>query len=286
MANPIGFIIGVIAILVTAFITAYMTSETFREKVNAVFKAVGDFIKKAIDFISGIVQGVFNWLKDNWPLLLAILTGPFGLAIKFIFDNWDKILEFVKGIPTKIGNFLKNAWDSITSGLKTAWTNTTNFFTSIYDTIKGLPGKFGGFLKGLWDGLLSGLRGVWQSVKDFWNNTIGGKGFDINIPDWVPIFGGKKYSIRIPRLAQGGVAMPVPGGILANIAEGGRPERIEPLDPDGLSKRDKAIIKELSGGQGGGMTFNIYPSAGMDERALAEMISRRISFMTRKGATA
>ena len=81
--------------------------------------------------------------------------------------------------------------------------------------------------------------------------------------------------------------MPVPGGILANIAEGGRPERIEPLDPDGLSKRDKAIISELSGGAGGkGMTFNIYPSAGMDERELADMISRKISFMMRKGAAA
>jgi phage-related protein len=287
MANPIGFLIGIIAILVTAFITAYATSEDFRNKVNAAFQAVSDFVKPIIDGILGVVTGVFNWVRDNWPLLLAIITGPFGLAIKFIYDNWDSILAFIKGIPDKIGGFLKNAWDSITTGVKTAWTNTTNFFTTIFNTIKGLPGQFGGFLKGLWDGLLSGLKGVWQSVKDFWNNTIGGKGFSLSIPDWVPVFGGKKYDIRIPRLAQGGVAMPVPGGILANIAEGGRPERIEPLDPDGLSKRDKAIISELSGGAGGkGMTFNIYPSAGMDERELADMISRKIAFMTRKGAAA
>jgi hypothetical protein len=286
MANPIGFIIGIIAILVTAFITAYATSEDFRNKVNAAFKAVSDFIKPIIDGILEVVTGVFNWVRDNWPLLLAIITGPFGLAVKFIFDNWDKILKFVQSIPGKIGNFLRNAWDSITTGVQTAWRNTTNFFTTIFNTIKGLPSKFGGFLRGLWDGLLSGLRGVWDSVRSFWNNTIGGKGFSINIPDWVPIFGGKKYDIRIPRLAQGGVAMPVPGGILANIAEGGRPERIEPLDPDGLSKRDKAIISELSGGGGKGMTFNIYPSQGMDETALAEMISRKIAFMTRKGATA
>jgi phage-related protein len=287
MANPIGFLIGIIAILVTAFITAYATSEDFRNKVNAAFQAVSDFVKPIIDAILGAVTGVFNWVRDNWPLLLAIITGPFGLAIKFIYDNWDGILAFIKGIPEKIGGFLKNAWDSITTGVKTAWTNTTNFFTTIFNTIKGLPGQFGGFLKGLWDGLLSGLKGVWQSVKDFWNSTIGGKGFSIDIPGWVPVFGGKKYDIRIPRLAQGGVAMPVPGGILANIAEGGRPERIEPLDPDGLSKRDKAIISELSGGAGGkGMTFNIYPSAGMDERELADMISRKISFMMRKGAAA
>ena len=286
MANPIGFIIGIIAILVTAFITAYATSEDFRNKVNAAFQAVSDFVKPIIDAILGAVTGVFNWVRDNWPLLLAIITGPFGLAIKFIYDNWDAIVDFVKKIPQRIGTALKGVWDGLTSFLKTAWTNTTAFFEGIFKTVRELPGKFGGFLKSLWDGLLSGLKGVWDSVRSFWNNTIGGKGFSIDIPAWVPIFGGKKYDIRIPRLAQGGVAMPVPGGILANIAEGGRPERIEPLDPDGLSKRDKAIISELSGGGGKGMTFNIYPSQGMDEAALAEMISRKIAFMTRKGATA
>lgn len=287
MANPIGFVIGLIALLVTAFITAYNTSEEFRRVVDGVFQAVGKVIGDIVKGIGDAIGGFIKWITDNWPMLLAILTGPFGLAAKFIFDNWDKILAFVKELPGKVGNFLKTLWDGIVNGIKTAWTNTTNFFNTIFNTIKGLPGKFGGFLKGLWDGLLSGLKGVWDSVRSFWNSTIGGKGFSLSIPDWVPIFGGKTYDIRIPRLAKGGVAMPVPGGILANIAEGGRPERIEPLDPDGLSQRDKAIIKELSGKQGGtGMTFNIYPSAGMDERALAEMISRKIAFMTRKGATA
>jgi hypothetical protein len=42
-------------------------------------------------FIKGIVVGVFNWLKDNWPLVLAILTGPIGLAVLAIVDHWDTI---------------------------------------------------------------------------------------------------------------------------------------------------------------------------------------------------
>jgi phage-related protein len=286
MANPIGFVIGLIALLVGAFITAYTTSEDFRNTVNNALGAVRDFFVAAWETISGALRAVWDWLSANWPLLLAILTGPIGLAVKFIVDNWDSIVDFVKKIPERIGSALRGVWDGLTSFLRTAWTNTTTFFETIFRTVRELPGKFGGFLKSLWDGLLSGLKGVWDSVRSFWNNTIGGKGFTIDIPGWVPVFGGKKYDIRIPRLAQGGVAMPVPGGILANIAEGGRPERIEPLDPDGLSKRDKAIISELSGGGGKGMTFNIYPSQGMDETALAEMISRKIAFMTRKGATA
>ena len=78
--------------------------------------------------------------------------------------------------------------------------------------------------------------------------------------------------------------MPSSGGTVATIAEAGRPERIEPLDPDGLSKRDKAMINLLTKGGTAGATFNVYPSAGMDEVELAALISRQIAFQTRRGA--
>ena len=287
MANPIGFIIGIIAILVTAFITAYNTSETFRNIVNNALGAVRDFFVNAWEVIKGALMGVWEWLKENWPLLLAILTGPIGLAVKFIIDNWDNIVAFVKKIPGRIKDALRGVWDGITNFLKDAWTNTKNFFTTIFDYVKDLPARMVRGAGRIWDFLVDGIKGAWQLVKNFWNSNIGGKGFTIGVPDWVPFFGGKKYDIRIPRLAQGGTVMPTPGGVLANIAEAGRPERVEPLDPDGLSKRDKAMIALLAGQQGGkGMTFNIYPSQGMDETELAEMVSRKVAFMMRRGAVA
>jgi hypothetical protein len=94
--------------------------------------------------------------------------------------------------------------------------------------------------------------------------------------------------VRFPRLAEGGVVRPSVGGTLALIGEAGRSERVEPLDPDGLSRRDKALIKELvgPGSSGSGMVINVYPSQGMDEAELANMISRKIAFMTRRGAVA
>jgi hypothetical protein len=74
------------------------------------------------------------------------------------------------------------------------------------------------------------------------------------------------------------------GGSLVNVAEAGQAERIEPLDENGLSKRDKALILALSGSSSGGATINVYPSAGMDERELANMVSRKLAFEIRKGA--
>ena len=43
------------------------------------------------DTIKKVVLGVFNWIKDHWPLLLVILTGPFGLAMVAIAKHWDTI---------------------------------------------------------------------------------------------------------------------------------------------------------------------------------------------------
>ena len=90
--------------------------------------------------------------------------------------------------------------------------------------------------------------------------------------------------VIVPKFAKGGIVFPSMGGSLVNVAEAGRAERIEPLDENGLSKRDKALILALSGGGSAGATINVYPSAGMDERELANMVSRKLAFEIRKGA--
>lgn len=88
------------------------------------------------------------------------------------------------------------------------------------------------------------------------------------------------------RMAEGGIVSPSGGGIMAMIAEAGRPERVEPLDPDGLSKRDKAMIQFLTGGTAGAINITVNPSAGMDEKELAAVVSRRLAYELRRGATA
>jgi hypothetical protein len=58
------------------------------------------------------------------------------------------------------------------------------------------------------------------------------------VPDWVPFIGGKTIGfkvptvahIKIPKLAQGGVVMPSPGGSIVNVAEAGQAEAIIPLN--------------------------------------------------------
>jgi len=48
------------------------------------------------------------------------------------------------------------------------------------------------------------------------------------------------------KLASGGTVMSTPGGVLALLAEGGRHERVEPLNSSGLSRRDMALINAVA----------------------------------------
>ena len=85
--GPVGLIIIGIGLLVAGLIYAYKHSETFRDIVNGVFQAVKDTASAVFTGVVGFVKGAIDWIKKNWPLLLAILTGPFGLAVLAISKN-------------------------------------------------------------------------------------------------------------------------------------------------------------------------------------------------------
>lgn len=312
LTNPLGLFITVLAGIIVLFVTLYAKNEKFREAVQDAFEKVKNAAETA-----------FNWIKNNWPLILAILTGPIGLAVLAITKNWDTIVEFVKGIPQKLKDVASGLWNWITEKLSAVWETGKTIFGTIVEWVKGVPGKLRDGVVGMWTWVTDRLSSIFEGIKEKWATIIAWvKGLPARIKegagdlwggfrdsfksalDWIrtrwnsfriaavfppdfiiPFLRNKGFTLdtpNIPPLAKGGIIQPSPGGTLAQIAEAGRPERVEPLDPDGLSKRDKAMIQLLAGG-GSGNTFNIYPSQGMDESELASMISRQIAFQLRRG---
>lgn len=67
-ANPIGTIITVIGLLVTAFIAAYNKCEWFRNGVNAIFDSIAD----AVDWLADKLNGLFEW-ASNAPVIGDII---------------------------------------------------------------------------------------------------------------------------------------------------------------------------------------------------------------------
>ena len=172
----------------------------------------------------------------------------------------------------------------LSSGLTAAWNGAKTVWNTITSGVAGFVTGVKNTISGIWGGLTSGLSGAWELAKNWWNNNVASKKLTIG---GFEVFGKKlpSFTIGFPPLAKGGIVMPSPGGTIARVAEAGRPERIEPLDPSGLSQRDRAMITALTSQTGNNkdITFNIYPSQGMKEQELASIISRQIAFQLRRG---
>jgi hypothetical protein len=117
-AHPVIF---TIAALTAAFVLLWNHSETFRDIVRAAIGSVGD----AFNWLKNIFVGTFNWVKSNWPLLLAIMTGPIGAAVLIISKNFDTITRAFKAVWNKIADVISAA----------------DFTIDIPDWIPGLPDK-------------------------------------------------------------------------------------------------------------------------------------------------
>jgi phage-related protein len=271
LTTPLGLTITAITVLAGLFVLLYRNSETFREAVQKAFERIKEGATMALE-----------WLRQNWPVVLAVLTGPFGLMVLAIARNWDTIVATVRSIPQRLGEAGSAAWTWLTSSLATAWTAVQTRLTEIVTGVRALPGRIGNGLSNIWSGLTDGLQTAWKNARAWWNANVasrqlkigGAKVAGVTLPS---------FTLGFPQLAEGGVISPSRGGTLAVIGEAGRSERVEPLDPQGLSKRDRAMIQMLAGGGGGGMTINVYPSPGMNESELASMVSRQIAFQLRRG---
>jgi len=234
LMNPIGLIVLAVVGLVVAIVVAYKRSETFRNIVNGAFGAV---LK--------VVKGVWNWIKDNWKLLLAIITGPIGIAVLLITRNWDKIKDGAK----KAVDWIKEK------------------FSGVIAFFKGLPAKIKKIATTMWDGLKDSFKGIVNFLIDAWNSID--FGIHISVPDWIPVVGGKGINIDdifpdIPRLAMGGI---VTSPTLALIGEAG-PEAVVPLGRGGM----------------GGTVININPvvMAGTED-VMARAIVKSLNDYQRRG---
>jgi len=242
-----------VAIFKIAFVLIATVVQAVWDGIKAGFKAVADFLKPAVDAIFGFFKIIFNKVKDAVLFVWGKIEEGFQAFIDFISPAIESIFGFFEDVFGKVKGFFKDTMNTLI-----------------------------GFAEGFINFFIDGLNFIIEKIN----------GLTIPIPPLArPFFDGETelgFNIRpvsrisIPRLAEGGIVKPTAGGVLSLIGEAGKSERIEPLDSDGLSKRDKAIIDRLSGGRG--TTINVYPSAGMDENDLARLVSQKLASQLRRGA--
>jgi phage-related protein len=222
---------------------------------------------KLIEIVIKVVQVIMN-------ILMPVIDGLMGFLMPLI-DVWIKMAELVSAFFdalftqdwNKFGTIFKDLGQGIIQSLANMFTGFINLIVDLLNALLKLVmlSPFIGFLADTVSALSGGAIDIRGAV-------------DAGLIPKVP-------PIVVPQLfAEGGIVSPSAGGTLGVIAEAGKPERIEPLDDNGLSKRDKAMIEMMSGGAGSGINVTVNGTPDMDVNALAAEVSRRLAFQMRKGA--
>jgi hypothetical protein len=238
-ANPIGLVIVAIVALVAAIVVAYQRSETFRAVVQAAMRGV----QVAFGWVLTKVQQLVGWIRSNWPLLLSILTGPIGAAVRFILTRWD----------------------SIRTGVVARTNALISFVGSIPGRIVSALGNLAGLLRGagasVIDGFLAGIRAGFDRVRSTLSQLTG------MLPDW-------KGPARVDREILEPSGDLVAGGFERGFVE--RFSQTRALMGDLTASLPAAVGgRGAAGTGGGGGDVHIHtPSVITSERELMRLIDR------------
>lgn len=178
MANPIGFIIGLLAALVAGLIYAYNHSEKFREIVNSAFEKVkeivGNVVQALVDFftvtIPNAISSMIDWfakLPENianfvgmvWTTVSTWVSNMVTKALELGSQFVSNILNFFNTLPERIGYIIGFVLGKIVQWgsdlYKFATTEIPKFVNTVIKFISELPSK-------IWNWLVQAFNKVVQ----------------------------------------------------------------------------------------------------------------------------
>lgn len=171
---------------------------------STVMEEQGGFIMQGLlDGISSLVQSVidvFIKIKDK----IVEIWGAIKVKTS---EVWNNIKTFVSGLWNGLKVNVSNVFGNIKATISNIWegikTVTTNVWNGIKNAIKTPINAIIGFINGMVSGVVSGMNGM--------INALNRLSFDV--PDWVPLIGGKTFGFnignisapQIPYLAKGAV---------------------------------------------------------------------------------
>jgi hypothetical protein len=246
---------------------------TGSQKMTVAFNMMADEIGKVllplVETLVPIMVGFFDMVGENSGVV-AVLAGIFaGLAVAILAVNFAlnanpivKVITLIAALAAGLViliNYLVNlygGWDKLFKDIA-GW--LIGFVAGFKNAINAIGGFFSTMFNGIVSIAKNALNGVITVIEGYINRVIGGVNTLVDMINNVLTAGkiiginvklGKIPPLNIPRLAEGGIVLPRPGGVLANIAEGGEAEAVIPLSKMGRF------------GQGQ-TTYNITVSGGL-----------------------
>lgn len=242
---------------------------------------ITEFMSKLWQGVQNFIGGFINWIKGNWPLLLAIITGPIGLAVLFIMRNWDAIkqgaadmigglVSFFGGLPGRVmgaiggfGSLLYNSGRDLINGLINGAGSLLNnigrfFLDKVPDFIKepfkkalGIhsPSKvFAGFGVNTVQGLVNGItgsRGLISSAMGSLSSAVS-TGLSVTASPTITANVGQNDGMR--SVVSGGSSVSSPSAVIqaSNTPQNDTPQIVVQMTVQGNIIGNNSGLRELS----------------------------------------
>ena len=236
------------------------------------------------NLLKPIISSALNFIKTIWndhlKGIIKLVLDLVAKLVKSALEIWNKfILPIVNWLVKNLAPTFKSVFNTVLSVIKPLIGVASDVVKGVLKTFGGLidfiTGVFTGNWKKAWNGVKDIFKGVfdslWSIVKfplnliiDGINALIGGiNKISFDVPDWVPLIGGKKFGFsipKIPKLAQGGY-VGANNPLLAIIGDNRNEGEI--VAPESkLYEQTYNAIKDALGEGGGGTTELIINFGG------------------------
>ena len=228
-----------------------------------IWAAIFTFLyENVIKPVFGFIGQMFTWLYEN------VVKPVIGFIVKTI-ENLGKVFTWL------YNNIVKPVFDGLGAAFEWVWKNViqpvigfiTGAIENIGKVVSTVFGAISGFIKDTFDGIINIIRGPVNAVIGFINTLISGLNkIKIDIPDWVPEWGGKTIGFniaKIPMLAEGGN---ITGSGTVMVGERG---------PELLTLPKGAQVTPLDRAGGNTIVYNAAPNVSFDaEESLFQAMRR------------
>ncbi len=136
-ANPIGAVIVALAALAAGLVLLWRHSATFRAIVTGAFNAV-----------KAAASAVLGFFKANWPIIAALISGPFAPIVLLATDAFG-IRSKLVAAATVILDFFRNHWKTIAVLISGPFAPLVVLATDAFGIRSALVGAFGFIVNGV-----------------------------------------------------------------------------------------------------------------------------------------
>ena len=155
LANPITWVIAIIAGLVAAFIYLWNNCEGFR-----------NFWISLWDKIKEYAAAVAIWFKATWVNVLAWFRTAVAAIKDFFANAWAKVKEVFNN--SIIGAYFKAIWATIKGVFSVVKNVLSGNWSAAWQAIKNIVGAWKGYFSTVW----SGIKGVFSNVGGWFSSKF------------------------------------------------------------------------------------------------------------------